>query len=414
MKTLTKTISGFVFSTSLLLSMQAVNAAGFYLSEQGTPASVGTAGVANVTNTATADAAWTNPAGMTGMTEDSILTGLVVSTGKVEFDSSVADAGGSDGGNSLETGAIPSFFYTKVLNDKTRFGFSAVAPFGGGLDYGDDFVGRYAVQKVELAGFALTPSVAHQVNDELSVGFGVSFVNSTLEQDIAVRTLLLPGDGQAELSNLEDSGIQGIFGLNYKLSGDTLFGLVYRSEMDLELDGDLRIKDTALSDRKRDVKIEWTNPQTLEAGIRHQLNDRQTLAFNLGWQEWSKFSKSRFILTDSGLVDEDDRKWDDTWHAGAAYAERLDNGNVYTLGLAYESSPVKDKYRTFDFPVDEIWKLGGSYSWTDVNKFDYALVASLSMIGDAPVDQTEQGVQVKGDFDSYYTMFVGGTMRYTF
>ena len=75
---------------------------------------------------------------------------------------------------------------------------------------------------------------------------------------------------------------------------------------------------------------------------------------------------------------------------------------------------MKDKYRTFDFPVDEIWKLAGSYSWTNVNKFDYALVASLSMIGDAPVDQTEQGVRAKGDFDSYYSMFVGGTLRYVF
>jgi hypothetical protein len=77
------------------------------------------------------------------MTEDSILTDLVVSTGKVEFDSSVATAGGSDGGNSLDTGIIPSFFYTRVLNEKSRFGFSAVAPFGGGLDYGENFVGRY-------------------------------------------------------------------------------------------------------------------------------------------------------------------------------------------------------------------------------------------------------------------------------
>lgn len=409
-----KTLAGFVSLSFLLLAAQGANAAGFYISEQGTPVSVGTAGVGNPTNTTTADAAWTNPAGMTGMTEDSILAGLVVSTGKVEFDSSVADAGGSDGGNSLETAYIPSFFYTRVLTDKTRFGFSAVAPFGGGLDYGDDFVGRYAVQRVELAGFALTPSVAHQVSDELSVGFGLSFVSTTLEQDFAVRRLLLPGDGQAELSNLEDSGIQGILGLNYHLSSTTLLGIVYRSEMDLELDGDLRITDTALSDRKRDVKIEWTNPQTLEAGIRHQLNDRQTLAFNLGWQEWSKFSKSKLTFVNSGLVDDDDRNWDDTWHAGAAYAERLDNGNLYTLGIAYESSPVEDKYRTFDFPVTEIWKLAGSYSWTDVNKFDYALVASLSMIGDAPVDQTEQGVQAKGDFSSYYSMFVGGTLRYVF
>jgi long-chain fatty acid transport protein len=414
MKTLVKTLSAFVFSTSLLLSMQAANAAGFYISEQGTPASVGTAGVANPTNTFTADAAWTNPAGMTGITEDSILAGMVVSTGKVEFDSSVATAGGSDGGNSLDTGIIPSFFYTRVLNEKSRFGFSAVAPFGGGLDYGEDFVGRYAVQRVQLEGFALTPSYAYQVNDEFSVGVGLSLVTTTLEQDIALRRLLSPDDGQARLRDLEDSGVQAILGLTYQLSAETLIGAVYRSEMELELDGNLKIVDTPLSRAKRDVKIEWDNPQTIEVGVRHQLDDAQTLFFNLGWQEWSAFSESRFTLTSSGVTDLDDRKWDDTWHAGVAYARQLDSKHTYTLGLAYESSPVKDKYRSFDFPVDEMWKFAGSYSWKDVNGFDYALSASLTRVGDAAVDQTEQGVQAKGDFDPYLTMFVGGTLRYTF
>jgi long-chain fatty acid transport protein len=414
MKTYTRTAVGFAFTSTLLLGAQAANAAGFYLSEQGTPGSVGTAGVANPTNTFTADAAWTNPAGMTGMTEDSILTGLVVSTGKVEFDSSVATAGGSDGGNSLDTGVIPSFFYTRVLNEKSRFGFSAVAPFGGGLDYGEDFVGRYAVQRVELAGFALTPSYAYQVNDELSLGIGLSFIETTLEQDIALRRLLSPDDGQAKLRDLDDSGVQTILGLTYRLSAETLVGVVYRSEMELELDGNLRIVDTPLSSAKRDVKIEWDNPQTIEVGVRHRLDDAQTLFFNLGWQEWSAFSESLFTLTSSGVTDLDDRKWDDTWHAGVAYARQLDNKHTYTLGLAHETSPVKDKYRTFDFPVDEMWKFAGSYSWKDVNGFDYALSASLTRFGDAAVDQTEQGVQAKGDFDSYLTLFVGATLRYTF
>ena len=51
---------------------------------------MGTAGVANVTNTFTADAAWTNPAGITGITEDSILGGLVVTVPKMEFKSTVS------------------------------------------------------------------------------------------------------------------------------------------------------------------------------------------------------------------------------------------------------------------------------------------------------------------------------------
>ena len=110
-----------------LLWGNAVLAAAFYLSEFGTPSSVGTAGVGSTVNTSGADAAWTNPAGMTGQSEDSMLAGLMVISPELKFDSSVATAGGGDGGNAGDTAAVPSFFYTRVLSDESRFGFSFVS-----------------------------------------------------------------------------------------------------------------------------------------------------------------------------------------------------------------------------------------------------------------------------------------------
>jgi long-subunit fatty acid transport protein len=58
-------------------------ASGFYLSEVGTPGSLGTAGVANPVNNYTADSSWTNPAGMTGVQEDQIMAGLTLLLPKV-------------------------------------------------------------------------------------------------------------------------------------------------------------------------------------------------------------------------------------------------------------------------------------------------------------------------------------------
>ena len=51
---------------TLLLVAQAAHAGGFYLTEVGTPESLGTAGAANVTQRAY-DSAWANPAGLTGL-----------------------------------------------------------------------------------------------------------------------------------------------------------------------------------------------------------------------------------------------------------------------------------------------------------------------------------------------------------
>ena len=388
-------------------------AAAFYIDEVGTPVSLGTAGVANPTNTASADAAWTNPAGMTAINEDHILTGLMVIVPKVEFDSSVAEAGGSDGGNAGEIAGVPSFFYTRVMSDDTRFGFSVVAPIGGGIDYGDNFVGRYVIQNVELAGLAFTPSFAYKVDDRLSLGVGISAVYTTLEQDIAINGPG-PGDGQAKFEDLDDWGYQGLLSLTYQLTTDTLLGAVYRSEMDVDLEGDLKIKGLAANVPTQSVDVSWNNPQRLEVGLKHHLDKQKTVAFNLGWEDWSRFSKNSIGVDPAGAQVTVDRQWDDTWNIGVAYAQKLDPESSYTLGIAYESSPVKDKYRTYDFPVDEIWKLAGSYIWKGENKFDYSVGATLYMMGDAEIDQTSQGVRAAGEFDTNMLLFLGGTLRYVF
>jgi len=392
---------------------QPLLAAAFYIDEVGTPVSLGTAGVANPTNTTSADAAWTNPAGMTGQDEDHILTGLMVAAPKVEFDSSVAEAGGSDGGNAGDVAVIPSFFYTHVVSDNSRVGFSVVAPLGGGIDYGDNFVGRYAIQNVSLEGLAFTPSFAYKVDERLSLGVGISAVYTTLEQDIAIND---PGagDGKAKFEDLDDWGYQGVLGLTYQVTADTLLGVVYRSEMDVDLDGDLKIKGLAAAVPKQSVDVSWKNPQTLEVGLKHRLDKQKSLAFKLGWQDWSRFSKNSISVDPAGAQVSVDREWDDTWNIGAAYAQKLDTESVYTLGISYESSPVKDKHRTFDFPVDEIWKLASSYAWAGQKNLDYSIGATLYMMGDAKIDQTSQGVRATGEFDNNLILFLGGTLRYVF
>ncbi|MEA2078968.1 MAG: outer membrane protein transport protein [Pseudomonadota bacterium] len=109
-----------------------------------------------------ADSSWTNPAGMTGLQQDEMLAGMQVLVPKIEFDSSVAEAGGSDGGNAGNIAAIPAFFMVKKLSDRVRLGFSLVAPQGSAMSYSDNFVGRYGATKVSLAAIGGSPSIAYK------------------------------------------------------------------------------------------------------------------------------------------------------------------------------------------------------------------------------------------------------------
>ena len=402
------TLASLLTGAALLATGQGM-AAGFYLSQVGTPMSIGTVGVANTVNTWGADAAWAQPAGMVELKEDTVgVTGLTVLYPEMKFDSSVADAGGSDGGNAGEAAIIPSQFMVKRLSDRTSVGLALTAPLGGAMDYGDNFVGRYGAQMVALQGLGISPSIGFKVNDQLAIGAGVTITYTTFDEDVAIN---LPGsapDGKVKMEDLDDWGYQPFLGLTYHFSERVMLGVVYRAEMDVDLDGDLKFRGVPMPGG--DVKLDWDNPQWLEAALRFDLANNYYVATNLGWQDWSQFSENKLEVTPGVTVM--DRDWKDTWRTGIAFGH-LAGTRGWSFGLSYDSSPVTDKNRTIDLPMDETLQAGASY-FMEGKKFSYAVGASLAYLGDGKVDQTAQDVRFKGEFDTNLILSLGGTVRYTF
>lgn len=416
--TVAKCNHSLLFITMLANGFLATNsyAAGFYLSEVGTPASVGTAGVGTTTNTRFADAVWTNPAAMTGIETDHALGGMQLVIPSMKFDSSSATTvSGNDGGNAGNTAMIPSFFVTKKLSDRLHGGFSLTVPIGGGFDFGDNFAGRYGVIDLDLAGVTLSGSLGYKINDKVSVGGGLSMLYTTFEQTIAMRTA--GPDGKIKMRDLDDWGYQPYAGMTWAISDTVLLGAVYRAEADVDLKGDLKISNPAgPTPPSNKVKVSWDNPQTFEAGLRINISDERKLLFNAGWQDWSAFSENAIDVS-GGILNPIlilDRKFQDTWHLGAAVVEERGD-SIYSLGISYESSPVKDKDRTIDLPFDESLRISAAWAWKGVENFDFSLGGTLAYLGDAKIEnQNTQGLNFDGEFDTNLLLFLSGTVKYTF
>lgn len=393
-------------------------AAAFYISEIGSPGSLGTAGVANTTNNFGADSAFTNPAGMTGVDHDVIVGGFQLVLPKIEFDPDIAEAGGSDGGNAGNIAAIPSFFAVKKLNDRWRAGFSVTAPLGGGMNYGDNFVGRYGAQRVELQGAALSPSLGYKVNGRLSVGAGVSAVYTLFNETIAINN---PGplpDSKVKIENMDDWGLQPFAGMTIQATDRLLLGAVYRAKADVDLKGDLNFRNWQLPTPRPSAdtaKLKWDYPQLVEVGMSYELNGEWQVAANADWEDWSEFSDN-FLFVEGGTLNPNaaiDREWKDTWHAGIAVIHKKGR-RAYSMGLSYDSSPVSDGKRTIDLPMDEQLKVSAGMASDPVKGLDYSLGATLMYAGEAKVDQTTQGVRFNGEFDTNLILFLGGSIRYIF
>jgi long-chain fatty acid transport protein len=392
-----------------------VYAGGIYLTELGTPISVGTAGVGSVTNTNGADSVFTNPAGMTGIKGDQFIAGSQAVLPTIRFDpDSGSTAGGDDGGNAGSATVIPSAFYVKDLGNDWRIGISMTAQLGGGVDYGGDFVGRYSAQKSVLSGYGISPAVAYRVNNKLSVGAGLSSVYTDLDLDIAINQ---PGpmanDGVAKFDELTDWSYQGYLGLTYQASDRLTIGAVYRSEADADLEGDLHFFNVPPGTMTGDGAIDYTYPQVIQVGVKYQLTHDTILMADLDWEEWSEFGATR-VEINNNAVGTFDRNWDDTWHIGFAVMHRLSEGQAISAGIAYDSSPVDDQYRTADLPVDEQVRLSAGYFHEISENMSYGLGGTFLWLGEGKMDQTVQGERYVGEFSTNHIIFLSATLKYEF
>jgi long-chain fatty acid transport protein len=291
------------------------------------------------------------------------------------------------------------------------------------MNYSDNFVGRYGATKVSLAAIGGSPSIAYKVNDRLSLGGGVSIIYTQFEESIAVnQSALVPGpavlpDGKIKFDNMTDLGYQPFLGLTYHLSDRLMLGVVYRAEMDVNLEGDLNFRNLAFpTPPADDIEIDWDNPQTLNAGLRYELAPGKQLMFSADWEDWSAFSENQLAITGGALNPTGvlERNFKDTWSAGIAFVDMSNKTSGYSVGFSYDSSPVNDKDRTIDLPFDETYKISAAYAWKGSKQLDFGLGGTLMYFGEGKVDQTAQGVRFKGKFDTNMSLFLGGTVRYVF
>ncbi|MEQ8493209.1 MAG: outer membrane protein transport protein, partial [Gammaproteobacteria bacterium] len=381
---------------------------------------------ANPADAHSARAAWLNPAAMTASEKPALEASAAIVVPVMKFDSDIATVAGDDGGNAGIVGAIPEFSYVRPLGGNWWFGFSAVGLFGGGVDYGDDFVGRYSVSEVELMGVGLVPSIAYRFNDRFSLGAGISLTRSQLDQKIAFRNIGA-ADGQVHFDNLDDFGVQPFAGMTLRLGPATTLGLVYRAEMDIELEGDVQFSNIAPNvnprpNFEREAKVDWTNAQTVELGLEQALSERDIVTITGTWEDWSVFDDNVIAVDAVNLANVRPitlrRNWKDTFSVGANYV-RLVGQQALSVGVKYVSSPVDDADRTFDLPYDDYVRINLGYQFAPRGAMTYSLGGSIMITGDAAIDQTfHRGTplqsRVSGEFDTNIVYVVGGAVRYNF
>ncbi|UCG80014.1 MAG: outer membrane protein transport protein, partial [Desulfobacterales bacterium] len=232
-----KKFSGIIMSWILVLLFLGMpcssQAGGLYLLELGIP-EVGLAGAGWSARAQDAATAFTNPAGMVRLDRSELMVGIQPLYLNAEFEpSGNTTTTGSDGDAStwLPAGGT---YYVHNLRPDLKLGMAVVGYFGLGLDYGDDWVGRYYIEEIKLQALALQPALAYRVNDWFSMGLGINALYAVLDKKVAVNNIAPTlSDGKLEVED-EDWTYQLNLGILLEPWESTRFGLTYLSEADLE------------------------------------------------------------------------------------------------------------------------------------------------------------------------------------
>lgn len=340
---------------------------GLYLYEVGTP-EVGLAAAGWAARAQDAATVFTNPAGMTRLDHSELMVGIQPFYLNEEFKPGRNTT--TSGNNGEPSTWFPSggTYYVHSLTPDLKLGMSIAGYFGLGLEYDNDWVGRYYVREVGVQAMGLQPTMAYRVNDKLSVGMGISVVYGTLSEKIAVNNIDPGiGDGAIKVED-EDITYQINTGIMYEPKAGTRFGLQYMSQADLEFSDVPEFSalgpglSTILGNRgllNANLDLDMTMPQSVIVSAFHEINEKVAVMANIGWQQWSEFGMVGVTVqsedTTSLTVD---RNYDDTWHAAVGLQYRLSNPWLLSAGIAYDTGMVDEEYLTPDLPLGDQWRYG--------------------------------------------------------
>lgn len=373
-------------------------AGGMYVSEFGTP-SLGTAGAGAAAGIDGASTAIHNPAAMTRLDEHQIAVGSALAFSFVEFDpDSGTPVAGSDGGN--QGGFIPiiSGQYVHKLSDRWRLGLAFLSISGAVLDPDDDWVGRNEVTNTSLLTISAIPTIAYRVSDWLSIGAGPILTYGRLTYELRAP---LPGPGGLEapikLDEIDDFAPGALVAALVELSPQLRFGLIYNSEVKLDLTGDIELP-LGLTPN---INLELPLAQALRLGIHWDVTDRIALLGSAAWEDWS--TAKALPISVAGRSAAIPLEFKDTWRVGLGLHYRLTDKWLLQTGFTYDSSALKNSDRTVAFPIDRQTRLGvgALYDWSESTRIGMSF--EWLNLGKAEVNTAF----VKGDYSSNDAFFFG-------
>ena len=318
-----------------------------------------------------------NPGAVTFLEKNSISGGVNPLLFKSAFQLS-----GSNITENVKNKIAPPFEFYAVWGPKSgkwKLGLGVYTPFGGLVDWGDNWSGKYSLTSLNLKAIYFQPTLSVKITD--AIGIGAGFVYNHGEVDLQKAIPYDFADGRSASAQLKGTG-KGYgwnAGIYIKTLSDVTFAITHKSKVITKLDGGEANFDVPESlrgafPRGNTFNAELPLPATTSLGIGIPLSKSTKLAFDASWVQWHVYKELAFdyaINPPGGLPDtKSPRNYRDGSSFKLGINHQASEKLALRAGVGYAFSPVQDGYVTPEAPDADryILSAGAGYSFT--SKFE--------------------------------------------
>jgi long-chain fatty acid transport protein len=314
---------------------------------------MGGAGSALINDAATA---FFNPAGLSYLEKNQVIVGMTPTFANTLF---VQDSTNATGRSNSPVGTPFAVYanYKKEPDSKLGLGLGIYTPFGSTISYEDEWVGRFALTRLQLMSIFFQPSVSYAITDKLHVGAGFVYVYGKvqLQKDLPLQF----ADGSYGSATL--SGTSNGFGFNagvfYEPVRELSIAATYRSQVNMNLNSGDAVFDVPISLDEKFPDGTFTSslplPWVATFSLGSRLNEKIQLVADLNYVGWNAYDTLGFDYennTESLADTRSAREYKNTIaiRFGAQYSitEKL----KARAGIAFAQSPVQEGYVTPETP----------------------------------------------------------------
>ncbi len=317
-------------------------------------------GHTGVAMTDSSEVVFFNPAGMSRLESDTDISAgitLIDSVGKYQNEGTSTTAKTDN-----PIGTPVSLYYSKKYNDQIAYGLGIYTPYGNTVKWKKDWAGSHLINEITLKTIYVQPTISYSIDDKYSIGFGINYVNGSVEFNRNLTTSLVDANGDRSNVTINADSISS-WGYNVGFLAQPIdklsVGISYRSKVTMKARGeDAKFKSIPTS-----MQATYTNgkfdadlvlPAELTLGIAYDITPATTIAFDINRTYWSAYKSLDIDFANEAIPDSSNaRNYKDVniYRLGVQHALR---SNLTIRGGVYvDDSPIRDGYFAPETPRND-------------------------------------------------------------